>query len=132
MTNASHKNTTILCIDDDESILNYEKMLLERAGYAVVTAASADQALILATMCEIDAVLLDYEMPGMNGDLIALEIKRRKPELRIILLSGSVVPSHALTLVDAFVHKVDASRELLPMIADLGIRTPQQRRGLAE
>jgi CheY-like chemotaxis protein len=132
MTTAHHTNKTILCIDDNESILNYEKTLLERAGYAVLTAASADQALRLATMCEIDAVLLDYEMPGMNGDEIALEIKRMRPELRILLLSGSEVPSRALTLVDAFVHKLDASRQLLPMIADLCVRTPQPQQGLAE
>lgn len=130
MTTANHTNKTILCIDDNESILYYEKTLLERAGYAVFTAASADQALRLATMCEIDAVLLDYEMPGMNGDEIARELKRVRPELRIMMLSGGEVPKHVLTLVDAFAHKLDASRELLPMIADLCIRTPPPRRGL--
>jgi CheY-like chemotaxis protein len=132
MTTAKHTDKTILCIDDNESILHYEKMLLERAGYAVLAAASADQALRLATMCEIDAVLLDYEMPGMNGDEMALEIKRIRPELRIIMLSGTVVPRHVLTLVDAFIHKLDASHQLLPMIADMCIRTPPPRQGLDE
>ncbi|MFY9559111.1 MAG: response regulator [Terriglobales bacterium] len=115
---------TILCIDDDEAILRYEKMLLEKHGYAVITAASAQQGLRLVTMCECDAVLLDYEMPGMNGHEVAAEIKRIRPELMIILLSGTEVPTYALALVDAFVPKLEANRELLPMIAELCSRTP--------
>ena len=109
----------VLCIDDDEVILRYEKALLERSGYAVLTAASAQQGLRLVTMCECDAVLLDYEMPDMNGHDVAVEIRRARPGLTIILLSGSEVPTQALSLVDAFVPKLEASRQLLPMIAEL-------------
>ncbi len=109
----------ILCIDDDEAILCYEKALLERSGYIVLTAASAQQGLRFATMCDCDAVLLDYEMLGMNGHHVAFEIKRIRPELVVILLSGSEVPTLALALVDAFVPKLEASRQLLPMLAEL-------------
>jgi CheY-like chemotaxis protein len=109
---------TILCVDDDEAVLRYEKALLERSGYTVLTASSAQQGLRLATMCKCDAVLLDYEMPGMNGHQVASEIKRVRPELMVILLSGSDVPTHALASVDAFVPKLEASRQLLPLIAE--------------
>ncbi len=54
----------VLCIDHDDVILRYEKALLERSGYAVLTAASAQQWLRLVTMCKCDVVLLDYEIPG--------------------------------------------------------------------
>lgn len=110
---------TILCIDDDEAILRYEKAILEKAGYVVLAAASAQQGLRLATMCKCDAVLLDYEMPAMNGPGVAVEIRQLQPELKIILLSGAEVPTQALALVDAFVPKLEASRQLLPMIAEL-------------
>jgi len=110
---------TVLCIDDDQAILRYEKILLERSGYAVLAAASAQQGLRLVTMCKCDAVLLAYEMPGMNGHEVTAEIKRVRPELKVILLSGSEVPTQALALVDAFVPKLEASRELLPMIAEV-------------
>jgi CheY-like chemotaxis protein len=113
----------ILCVDDDEAILSYEKALLERSGYAVLTASSPQQGLRLATMCKCDAVLLDYEMPGMNGDEVALAIKRLRPELLVILLSGSDVPTHALASVDAFVPKLEASRQLLPVIAEFCAQT---------
>ncbi len=120
---------TILCIDDDEAILRYEKMLLQRSGYAVLAAASAQQGLNLAAMCECDAVLLDYEMPRMNGNEVAFEIRQIRPQLPIILLSGSDVPAHILPLFDAFVPKLEASRQLLPILADLCSRpsVPPQR-----
>jgi DNA-binding NtrC family response regulator len=113
----------ILCIDDDDSILRYEKALLERSGYSVLTAASARQALRLVTMCRCDAVILDYEMLGMNGQDLASEIRLIRPELIVIMLSGSEVPTQALALVDAFVPKLEASRQLLPMIAELCSRS---------
>ncbi len=118
---------TILCIDDDEAILRYEKMLLERSGYAVLSAASAQQGLRLVTMCQCDAVLLDYEMPEMNGHEVAFEIRQMRPELPLLLLSGSDVPTHVLPLFDAFLPKLEASRELLPMLADLCSRPPLQQ-----
>jgi signal transduction histidine kinase/DNA-binding response OmpR family regulator len=122
----------ILCIDDNQAILRYEKALLQNAGYAVITAESAQQGLSLVTMCECDAVLLDYEMPGMNGNEAAFEIKRVRPELIVIMLSGSEVPTHALEWVDAFVPKVEASQQLLPMIADLCSRTDDAQQKVKE
>ena len=79
-------------------------------------------------MCHCDAVLLDYEMPGMKGHEVASEIKLRRPDLVIILLSGSEVPTQAQALVDAFVPKLESSRQLLPMIAELCSRSPDPRR----
>ena len=69
------------------------------------------------TTCNFGAVLLDYEMPDMNGCDVAFEIQRVRPELTVILLSGREVPKYALDLVDAFVPKLKASRALLPIIA---------------
>ena len=110
---------TILCIDNDEVMLRYEKTLLERSGYAVLSAVSAEQGLRLATICKCDAVLLDYDMPVMNGCEVASEIKRLRPELIVIMVSGSEVPISALTMVDAFIPKLEAIHELLPMITEL-------------
>src|SRR5580698_7735721 len=116
------KKPLVLCVDDDEVILHYEKTLLERSGYAVLTAESGEQGLRLATACKCDCVLLDYEMPVMNGYELAFEIKRANPDLKVIMVSASEVPVHALAVVDAFVPKLEASRQLLPMIAELCCR----------
>ena len=117
----------ILCIAHDQAILRYEQALLERSGYAVLTAMSAEQALRLVTMCECDAVLLDYEMPVVGGYEVASQIKNVSPDLIIILLSSSEVPTHALVLVDAVVPKLDASQQLLPVIAELCARSHETR-----
>jgi CheY-like chemotaxis protein len=109
----------ILCVADDQAILRYEQALLERAGYAVLMAESPQQALRLVTMCQCDAVLLDYEMPFQSGHEVAFDIKRASPDAAIILLSGSEVPIRSLALVDAVVPKLEARQQLLPMIAEL-------------
>jgi YesN/AraC family two-component response regulator len=85
------------------------------------------------TIYEFDAVLLDYSMPDMNGCDVAFEIKRVRPELAVILLSGCEAPTYAQALVDAFILKPDARRELLPTIAAICSRVrepPQKRDGL--
>jgi len=117
----------ILCIDSDEVMLRYEKALLERFGYAVLTATSGQQGLRLGTMCRCDAVLLDYDLPVIDGYEVACEIKRVLPDLILIMVSGSEVPIQALALADAFVPKLEANRQLLPMIADLCARSHDTR-----
>jgi CheY-like chemotaxis protein len=109
----------ILCVEDYPAILCYEQALLERAGYAVLTALSAQQALRLVAMCKCDAVLLECEMPVLSGYEVASQIKQVSPDAIITLLSASEVPIHALALADTVVPKLEASRQLLPMIAEL-------------
>jgi len=109
----------ILCVSDDPAILSYEQALLERAGYAVLTASSAHQALRLVAMCRCDAVLLECEMPVLSGYEVAAQIKRLSTDVTIILLSSSEVPTHPVGFADAIVPKLEASQLLLPMIADL-------------
>jgi len=108
---------TILCIDDDDSMLGYQKALLERRGYAVLTAASARRGLQIAAVCAVAAVIVDYHMPEMNGHEVATEIKRLKPEIPIVMVSSEdEIPEHALKVVDAFVSKNEAPSRLLPVI----------------
>jgi CheY-like chemotaxis protein len=79
----------ILCVDDDEAILDLTRMALERKGYRVLTATNGIAALEAFAACPIDAVVLDYEMPGMNGGQVAREMMRIKPNIPKLLFSGS-------------------------------------------
>jgi CheY-like chemotaxis protein len=79
---------TILCIDDDDGMLCYQKALFERRGYKVLTAASARQGLRIAAVCEVTAVVVDYHMPEMNGLEFATEVKRLKPQMPIVMVSS--------------------------------------------
>jgi CheY-like chemotaxis protein len=108
---------TILCIDDDDSMLRYQKALFERHGYKVLTAASARQGLRIAAVCTVAAVVVDYHMPEMNGLEVATEMKRLKPQIPIVMVSSDdAIPEPALNVVDAFVSKNEAPRRLLPVI----------------
>ena len=66
---------TILCIDDDDGMLRYQKALFERRGFKVLTASSARQGIRIAAACTVAAVVVDYHMPEMNGHEVALEIE---------------------------------------------------------
>ncbi len=115
----------LLCIDDSHAILEYEKTLFERSGYIVVTTASPRQGLRLAQMTSFDAVLLDYQMPEMNGHELAREIRRLRPETPIIMFSGNeIIPEETLQLVDASVPKTEAVGELLSAVARLWNQAP--------
>ena len=96
----------ILCIDDDGAGLEACKELLEISGYEVLTAQSGEQGLGLFVSHPIDAVVLDYKMPGMNGDRVARQMRRVKPDVPILMLSGySELPRNELSCVDAFLSK---------------------------
>jgi hypothetical protein len=68
------------------------------------------------------------EMRGMNGHEVASEIRLTRPEIVVILLSRREVPMQALALVDAFVPKLEASQQLLPIIAELCSRSQKAKR----
>ncbi len=111
---------TILCIDDDHSMLGYQRALLERRGFAVLTAVSGRQGIQIAAACAIAAVIVDYHMPEMNGHEVAVEIKRLRPQLPIVMVSSDEgIPEQALNLVDAFVSKDEAPTRLLPVITQI-------------
>jgi two-component system, cell cycle sensor histidine kinase and response regulator CckA len=110
----------LLCIDDNEDVLECEKAFLESFGFTVLTAASGGKGLELASIYPVDVVIVDYLMPEMNGQEVAVEMRRLKPQASIIMLSGSMeVPEQALKVVDAFIAKDRLASQLLPAIAQL-------------
>src|ERR1700731_380409 len=114
------QDAVLLCIDDDEDVLECEKSFLESFGFTVLTAPSGAKGLELASNSPVDVVILDYFMPEMNGQEVAVEMRRLKPQAPIIMLSGAVdVPEKALNSVDAFIAKDCLASVLLPTIAQL-------------
>ncbi len=110
----------LLCIDDNEDVLEWEKSFLESFGYTVLTAPSGSKGLELANACSVDLVIVDYLMPDMNGEEVAVGMRRLRPQAPIIMLSAEAdVPEQALRLVDAFIDKDCLASQLLPAIAQL-------------
>jgi len=99
---------TLLCVDDDPGIRQLYEAMLGTYGYEVLVAEGGHQALNLfrSKASEIDAVISDYEMPGMNGAQLAAELKRYDPEIPVIVISGSLpILEQTPYFVDAAVPK---------------------------
>jgi CheY-like chemotaxis protein len=110
----SRLKTKILCIDDHWNGLIGRKMLLEKNGYEVLQASGGDEGLKLFRSNTVDAVVLDYQMPGMNGDVVAAKMKRIKSTVPIMMLSAyEPLPENKLKAVDAFLTKSQATAKLL-------------------
>src|SRR5579864_1823133 len=102
----SRPKATILCIDDHWSNLMARKMVLERSGYRVLEASGGDEGLKLFLSHDVDAVVLDYQLPGMNGDVVAAKMKRINSHVPIMLLSAyGPLPKKKLRSVDSFLSK---------------------------
>lgn len=111
---------TILCIDDHWNGLIGRKMLLENNGYEVLEATGAEEGLKLFLSHSVAAVVLDYQMPGMNGDVVAAKMKRAKSYVPIMLLSAyGPLPKSKLEAVDTFLSKSQPPRVLLSTLQDL-------------
>ncbi len=110
----------VLCVDDEQAVLSLLQSALMVKGYAVLVASDGPKALKLMSGRRVDAIVLDYFMPGMNGGQVAVEMKRMRPDTPIILFSGSCdIPSSALKHVDAFVEKEKGVHSLLSVLRQL-------------
>jgi DNA-binding response OmpR family regulator len=114
------QSAVLLCIDNDNDLLECQRMFLESAGYTVLTAASGDRGLELAASRFIDVVILEYSLPEMSGHEVAKKLRRIRPEAAIIMLTAGLgIPDHTLDLVDVLIAKECLAEELLPAIAQL-------------
>jgi CheY-like chemotaxis protein len=117
MENTQH---LILCVDDEVVGLRVRKILLERAGYQVLTAADGFSGLELFAAQPVDAVVLDYSMPGMHGGEVAQKMRETKPEVPILLLSAYIsLPTEISALVDVYMTKGEGAPALLQKLDSL-------------
>jgi DNA-binding NtrC family response regulator len=85
---------TVLLVDDEDYVRDSLATLLERRGFAVRTAATADRALADGAAEGADAVVVDLRMPGRDGLELLRELKSRIPGLPVLVLTGhGTVPS---------------------------------------
>ncbi|MDG2050534.1 MAG: response regulator [Myxococcota bacterium] len=78
----------ILLVDDESAVRRTTKKMLASQGYSVIDAASGAQALELLQENQVDLALLDVTMPGMDGLELFEAIRKRLPDLPVIMMSG--------------------------------------------
>jgi len=111
---------TVLCVDDEKIGLRVRKLMLEGHGFRVLTASDGQQGLDLFDANQVDVVVLDYYMPGLNGGQVAAELKRRRSDIPIIFFSAYFsLPPHALELANAFITKGEPPEILIEKIEQL-------------
>ncbi len=116
----------ILCVDDEPNSLILRKLVLEKAGYRVLTASSAPQALEVLSANSVNLVLSDQLMPGTTGTELARQVKTQFPALPVILISGvNEIPPDAEN-ADLFMSKVEGPAAMCEKIAAVleGIESP--------
>jgi CheY-like chemotaxis protein len=112
--------TVLLCVDDEPLGLEVRKVVLQRQGYDVLTATSGREALKLFAAHNVNAVILDYSMPEMNGAEVAAELKRINPEVKILLLSAYLdLPEEVSKFVDARAVKATSPTAFLATLEQL-------------
>jgi CheY-like chemotaxis protein len=78
----------VLVVDDDRETRNIIRIALERVGYEIESAASAEDGLVILEQRRPDAIIVDLIMPGMSGDEFARRCMERWPGAPLIFVSG--------------------------------------------
>ena len=112
-----HGSGTILVVDDEELVLRMGETILTDFGYKVITAANGQKALALLSRDDIkvDLVLTDLVMPGMGGRELVEKIRQLAPKLKILCMSGYLMPADK-EAVSAYLQKPFSSSELLAKV----------------
>lgn len=89
MTPFGHHRYTVLVVDDDTSVLDCYRKLLNRGGYKTVTESDPRKVLLEGRdLASVDLLLIDYKMPEMDGLTLLAELRRKEFRARCILISA--------------------------------------------
>jgi len=78
----------LMLVDDEERFLSTTAKLIQRRGHHVITASSGPEALAMLARQDVEVVILDVKMPGMDGLEVLREIRVRFPLVGVIMLTG--------------------------------------------
>jgi CheY-like chemotaxis protein len=115
----------ILVVDDEEFLLLASQQMLSSLGYHTLTARSGREALEIHARegASIGLILLDLNMPFVNGEETYREIRKVDPEVKVVLCTGSVAPSHEPYWMDAnlsgILRKPFGYKDLQRLVEDL-------------
>jgi two-component system response regulator GlrR len=114
--NGPHAPATIVLVEDDPALRELLALRLRGLGHEVRTAGCVAEAIPLVDGGRVDSVLCDHSMPGATGLDLLSYVKRRRPELPFVLMSGTLTPELAAAATSggaaAAVDKADLLRRL--------------------
>lgn len=113
---------TILCVDDSEQVLSTRRFLLDIRGYRVLSATSGEDALNLLRQGGVDLVLTDLIMPNMDGNELVRRTREIDPEVRTMIVSGTIKTFDRASNADAFMPKGTPAELMLERVRVLVAR----------
>ena len=116
----------ILAVDDEKSGLYFRKLILEHAGYSVLSATTVEEAMQLFRTQPIELVVTDHMLGRKSGADMSCDMKQLKPDVPIVLLSGTRSFPEQLRYADAFLSKTEGPEEMLAVVQKL-LRTGSNR-----
>jgi DNA-binding NtrC family response regulator len=127
--------TRILCVDDEPALLTLVQRIVEQAGFEFVGARHAAQALQLLEQDDVDLLVCDYQLPGMNGLELIDALRRQGNRTPVIMVTAHGSVDHALLAVragaDDYLLKPFHAEELAHRIRQ-AVATIERRRELEE
>jgi CheY-like chemotaxis protein len=111
--------TRILCLDDEVVGLAVRAAVLRYAGYNVFTASVAEEALQILADEHIDLVISDHMLQGTTGTQVAVSMKRIRPDIPILILSGFTEAPEGMEFADFFLSKLEPPPVLLATVDNL-------------
>ena len=119
----SLNSKVVLVVDDESALRELFRALLKNLGHQVETADSGAEALCKLEKLHFDLVFTDFLMPEMNGEELAREIKKLRPQMSIVLVSGQP-PERLSPCFCAVMAKPFSIDELRSVIASLDLPHP--------
>jgi CheY-like chemotaxis protein len=104
MTEEIHR-PVVLCVDDDPVILELLFEILSSCGFSVLCESDPRRAATTVLVTRVDAAILDYDMPGYNGLELARIIRNHRPQVPVLMFSGTILPDDDLKSVQHFICK---------------------------
>lgn len=88
----------LLLIDDNELLRSLTVMQLKLLGHAVLECGDGEAALDIAADHAVELVLTDVHLPGMNGFDTIVELRRIRPAIKVVAMSGSLIEDQFLQM----------------------------------
>jgi DNA-binding NtrC family response regulator len=123
----------VLVVDDEAVIRDAVKLILGSEGWSVAVAEDAVAALAHPALAHCRLVLCDMMLPGQSGLEVVREVRRRRPEVPIVLITGYATAENATRAIDAgasaFLAKPFDDTELLNQVRSVLERTDAGKEG---
>jgi len=116
---ADSTHDTILLVDDDSMGRSVRKLVLENQGHKVLAVGEAEVALRTLREESIGLVIVDYFLDGTTGTELAGKMRKVKPHVPILLLSGSAEMPAGIEYVDSYLSKLEPVSVIENKIAEL-------------